>query len=318
MRALHIEKGAVHYSEEYPAPRPKDDEALIRVLVAGICNTDLEIIKGYMGFHGIPGHEFVGIIEECGERDLIGKRIIGEINTGCGSCDYCLGGMKNHCPRRSVLGILNKDGAFADHLTLPASNLHPIPDSIKDEEAIFVEPLAAACEVLEQVAVGADERVCVLGDGKLGLLVGQVLAATGCNLVVAGRHREKLAILKERGIGTTTGSDFNKEEFDVVVDCTGSSSGLETALRIVEPRGKVVLKTTVAERGKVDLNQVVINEISIIGSRCGPFPPAIDALENGSVDVRPLISTTFPLEEGLDALSHASQKGVLKVILKMV
>ncbi len=317
MRALYIEKGALRYSVEYPSFRPESGEALIRVLSTGICNTDIEIIKGYMGFDGIPGHEFVGVVEECCEEGLIGKRVVGEINIGCGHCGYCRAGVKNHCPDRTVLGILNRDGAFADYLTLPVTNLHPLPDSITDEEAIFIEPLAAAFEIIEQLSVGPDEKVCVLGDGKLGLLIAQVLATTGCDLVVAGRHRSKLAILDERGIGTTTVSDFNRGEFDIVVECTGSPSGLERALQIVRPRGKVVLKTTVAERGAVDLNQVVINEISIIGSRCGPFPPAIEALERKSVAVNPLISRTFPLEEGVAALAYALQRGVLKVVLKM-
>lgn len=317
MRALYIEEGGLRYSGEYPSPRPESGEALIRVLYAGICNTDIEIIKGYMGFHGIPGHEFVGVVEECCEQGLIGKRVVGEINIGCGSCGYCKAGVKNHCPDRSVLGILNRGGAFADYLTLPASNLHPVPDVITDEEAIFVEPLAAAFEIIEQLSIGPGEKVCVLGDGKLGLLVAQALATTGCLLDVAGRHTEKLAILDGRGIGTTTGSALNRGEFDVVVECTGSPSGLERALQIVRPRGRVVLKTTVAGRGAVDLNQVVINEISIIGSRCGPFPPAIEALERRSVAVNPLISMTFPLEEGVAALAYASQRGVLKVVLKM-
>lgn len=315
MRALYFDKELM-FRDDLPIPKPGDDEALIRTTRAGICNTDLEIIKGYMGFKGIPGHEFVGIVEECGKKELVGKRVAGEINIGCGECSFCRRGLRNHCTERSVLGIMNREGAFADHITLPAENLHVIPDSISDEEAVFIEPLAAGFEILRQVDVGPSDRVCVLGDGKLGLLIAQVLSMTGCDLIVVGKHRSKLLILQELGIRTELSAEFNGEDMDIVVECTGSESGMKMALRTVRPQGKIILKTTVADRGRVDLNYIVINELSLIGSRCGPFPDAIKAIGSGKVKLFPLISAEYSIEEGVKAFDHASQKGSLKVILK--
>lgn len=314
MRALVFEKN-LNFRSDYPIPQPKHKEALIRIAQAGICNTDLEITKGYMDFQGVPGHEFVGIVEKCEERAWEGKRVAGEINIGCGACPFCMKGMENHCPNRSVLGILKKDGAFSEYITLPSGNLHLIPDSISNEEAIFVEPLAAAFEILQQVKLTEDDKVCVFGDGKLGLLVGQVLSLTGCDLTVIGRHKEKLSILDKRGIKTSLKKDV-KDSFDVVVDCSGSPSGLKDALKVAIPNGKIVLKTTLAQRESIDLNNVIIDEISLIGSRCGPFAPAIKALQNKTVDVRPLISGSYPIEDGVAAFNKASQKGILKIILK--
>ena len=315
MRALVFEK-ILNFRSNYPIPQPKHKEALIRIAQAGICSTDLEITKGYMDFQGVPGHEFVGIVEKCEEKSWEGKRVAGEINIGCGACPFCLKGMENHCPNRSVLGILKKDGAFSEYVTLPLRNLHLIPDSISNEEAVFVEPLAAAFEILQQVKLTEEDKVCVFGDGKLGLLVGQVLSLTGCDLTVIGRHQEKLSILEKRGIKTSLKKD-TKDSFDVVIDCSGSPSGLKDALRVALPKAKVVLKTTLAQRESIDLNNVVINEISLIGSRCGPFAPAIKALQNKTVDVRPLISGSYPIEEGIAAFHKASQKGILKIILKL-
>ena len=316
MRAL-VFKNGLSYHDDYPVPVPSESEVLIRIRCAGICNTDVEILKGYMGFSGILGHEFTGVVEESPDQRLIGRRVVGEINFGCGVCPYCQSGLKNHCPNRSVLGILNKNGAFADYLTLPVSNLHIIPDSISDEEAVFVEPLAAAFEIMEQVAIRPDDKVCVLGDGKLGLLIAQVLSLSRCELVVAGRHRDKLSILEKRGIRTMPGPVPNERIFDIVVDATGSPAGLETAINIVRPRGKIIIKTTVADRGAMDLNRVVIDELTLIGSRCGTFPPAITALETKSVDVTPLISKVFDIEEGIGAFQYAARKGVLKVLLRI-
>ncbi len=317
MRALILKKNKLHYQTDYPVPHPRKDEALIKVTHAGICNTDFEITKGYIKFQGILGHEFVGIVEKCNVKNLIGKRVVGEINIGCGACSYCKKKMQNHCPVRSVLGILNKDGVFSEYITLPVKNLHLVPDSVSDEEAVFVEPLAAAFEITRQVDIMPYGKVCVLGDGKLGLLVGQVLSLTNCDLVVVGKHKDKLSILKRRGIKTALVSNFNKREFDVVVDCTGSSSGMETALKIVKPQGKIIIKTTIAEKRAVDLNRVVVNELALIGSRCGPFPPAIKAIETKKVDVHPLISKTFSLEDGIKAFKYALRKGVLKVIVEI-
>jgi len=315
MRALFFDNN-LRYLTDYLVPEPGENEALIRVTCAGICNTDLEIVKGYMNFRGVPGHEFVGVVERCGNKALEGKRVVGEINLSCGNCPYCKSGLRNHCYNRSVLWILGKDGVFADYVTLPTENLHLVPDSVPDEEAVFVEPLAAAFEILEQVKIGPGDRVCVLGDGKLGLLVAQVVSLTGCALVVGGRHKEKLSILERRGIETRLSSDITERVFDCVIDCTGSPSGIEAAMKLVRPKGTIVLKTTVAKRDNIDMNAIVIDEITLVGSRCGPFEPAIQALEMKTVDVIHLISRTFPLSEGVEAFNFASGKGILKVLLK--
>lgn len=316
MRAI-VFNDSLEFLKDYPVPERKKGEALVKVTRAGICKTDLEITKGYMGFRGIPGHEFVGIVEECDKKNTIGKRVVGEINLGCGACPYCKNQMQNHCPNRSVLGIMNKDGAFAEYLTLPVSNLHFVPDSVSDDEAIFTEPLAAAFEIMKQVDIGPRERVCVLGDGKLGLLVAQALSTTDCRLVIVGHHRENLSIMEEIGIKTRLSFSFEESGFDIVVDCTGSRSGIESAIKITRPGGKIVLKTTVVKKSSLDLNLIVINELSLIGSRCGPFIPAIDAIKSRSVDLYPLISDTFSIDDGIRAFQVASGKGVLKVILKI-
>ena len=316
MRAI-VFNGKLEFLTDYPRPERKTGEALVKVTRAGICNTDLEITRGYMGFRGIPGHEFVGIVEKCDSKNIIGKRVVGEINIGCKTCSYCRNHVQNHCPNRSVLGIMNKDGAFADYLTLPVSNLHIVPDSVSDDEAIFTEPLASAFEIMEQVDITPRDRVCVLGDGKLGLLVAQALSTADCRLVIVGHHRENLSIMDELGIKTRLSSSFEESGFDIVVDCTGSRSGMESAMKITKPGGKIVLKTTVARKSSLDLNHIVINELSLIGSRCGPFKPAIDAIKSRSVDLYPLISDTFSIHDGLRAFQAASRKGVLKVILNI-
>lgn len=321
MRALLFGKGSLKFRGDYPAPEfdpvRSPDVALVRVLCAGVCATDLEISKGYMGFEGVLGHEFSGVVEECGDDRMEGRRVTGEINLWCGKCAFCKGGMKNHCPQRSVLGILGKDGAFADYLTLPVRNLHPLPDSITDEEGVFVEPLAAAFQITAQLDIRPHERIAVLGDGRLGQLCAQVLSLTECDLTVIGNHPEKLALLKARGIKTAIGTDGLAKGFDMAVDCTGSPDGFNAALGLVRPGGVVVLKTTVADRTVADLNRVVIDEITVIGSRCGPFIPAIEALSEKRVDVAPLISKIFPLEQGVEALEYAARKGVLKVVLRV-
>ena len=316
MRALVFDKN-LKYKKDYPDPVPSKDEALIKITHAGICNTDLEITKGYMGFHGIPGHEFVGIVAKCGRKNLIGRRVVGEININCGRCSECLNHLGNHCHNRSVLGILNKDGVFAEYATLPVNNLHILPDEVSDKEAIFVEPLAAAIEILDQVRIIASHKVCVLGDGKMGILVAQVLATTGCDLLVSGHHREKLSILDELDIKTSCKEQLSSSHFDIVVDCTGSRSGIERGINIVKPRGTVVIKTTVAKKGDVDLNKVVVNEITLIGSRCGPFPAAIKAINSGSVNLSPLIGKTFHIEDGVRAFQYALDKNSLKIIIKI-
>lgn len=320
MKALLLKNNKLMLSCNYPTPLAAEGEALVRVLCTGICATDLEIIKGYMAYDGILGHEFSGIVEECTDKSLVGKRVTGEINIACGKCACCKTGLERHCPERSVLGIFGKDGAFAEYLTLPVKNLHLIPHSLSDEEAVFIEPVAAAFEILEQVTISANSRICIIGDGRLGLITAQVLATTGCRLTVEGRHEEKLALVKARGIETRISPGLNSEEgdlFDIIIECTGSTSGLKRAMELVKPKGTVVLKTTVAGESRLDFNQLVINEITLIGSRCGPFKPAIKALAEKKIEVEPLISKVFSLDEGIEAIHYAAQKGVLKVLLKI-
>lgn len=302
---------------EYPMPIPLSDEVLIKVTHAGICNTDIEIIKGYMGFRGVLGHEFVGIVEEAEDKDLIKRRVVGEINLDCGRCSYCLNGMQSHCPNRSVLGILNRDGVFAEYTALPGKNIHIVPDTVSDEEAVFVEPLAAAFEITEQVDIRQSDNVCILGDGKLGLLTAQVISLSGCALTVVGKHENKLAMLSGTGIETSILSAFDKRDFDIVIDTTGSTSGIRTALDMVRPRGTVVMKTTTAGDCSMNMNSLVVKEVTLVGSRCGPFDKAIDALVSKKIDVLPLVSKVFKLDDAIDAFEYASGSGALKVILKI-
>lgn len=316
MKAL-VFKNELFFTTDYPIPAPGYNEALIRISSAGICGTDLAIAKGYMGFRGVTGHEFVGIVEKCGDEAWVGKRVTGEINIGCGVCSYCLKGRLNHCPNRSVLGILKKDGAFAEYITLPARNLHIVPDSVSDDEAVFIEPLAAAFEITSQVNIRPKDKVCVLGDGRLGLLIGQVISLTGCDLTVAGKWVEKLEVIKKMGIKTEMSASLGAREFDYVIECSGSRDGLKRACDLVMPGGTVILKTTLAGNGAFDLNQIVIDEISIVGSRCGPFPPAIRVLERKTINVTSLISGVFPIEDGVEAFKFASNKESLKAIIKV-
>jgi len=270
-----------------------------------------------MGFRGVLGHEFVGTVEEAEDRSLIGQRVVGEINAYCGECSTCRAGRPTHCPHRTTLGIWGRDGAFAEYLTLPVRNLHKVPDTISDEEAVFTEPLAAALEILEQVHLRPTDRVVVLGDGKLGLLVAQALALMGCDLLAVGRHREKLAILARRGIPTALESEAEGLAADVVVECTGRPEGFAAARRILRPRGMLVLKSTYHGGVEADLTGLVVDEITLVGSRCGPFPPALRMLERGLVDVRSLISAVYPLAQGVEAFARAAEPGVLKVLLRV-
>ncbi|MEW6731777.1 MAG: alcohol dehydrogenase catalytic domain-containing protein [Acidobacteriota bacterium] len=301
------------------APRPaRPSEALVRVLAAGICNTDIEITHGYAGFCGIPGHEFVGRVEAAADKDLIGQRVVGEINAGCGQCALCQSGDTRHCPTRTVLGIVNRDGAFAEYLSLPSGNLLIVPDTIPDEVAVFSEPLAAACSILEQVTLQPKDRVAVIGDGKLGLLIAQVLKLTGCQLVLVGKHLDKLAIARQQGIETVQAAELSDQsgKFDCVVEASGADKAMIQALDLVRPRGKIVLKSTYAGMLTLDAARVVVNEISIVGSRCGRLADALRLLTEGRVDVQSLISNIFPLSQGVPAFTHAQQPGVLKVLLK--
>lgn len=319
MQALLWKDGRLSV-EAVPVPRPDPGEALIRVLAAGICNTDVEITRGYMNFQGIPGHEFVGVVEQAPDPLWVGRRVVGEINLPCGHCPTCAAGLGKHCPNIRTLGIHRKDGAFAEYLTLPMANLHPIPDTLSDDEAVFVEPLAAGLQVLEQVSIRPSDRVVVLGDGKLGLLTAMALAAFGHRPLVVGRHRAKLAVAEAAGLPTALApatAVLPPRSVDVVVECTGTAAGLDDALEIVRPRGTVVLKSTVAHGAHLNLTPVAVREITLVGSRCGPFEPAIRLLAEGRVPVRPMISAVYPLAEAPQAFQAAQRPGVLKVLLRM-
>lgn len=319
MRALIIDNG-LRLDTNYRVPAPPAGEALVRVLQAGICNTDLELVRGYMNFRGVPGHEFVGVVEQAvGREDLIGQRIAGEINAACGVCETCRANRPTHCPHRTTLGIDRRAGAFADYLLLPFENLHPLPDAVSDDQAVFVEPLAAACEMLEQVKIRPTDRVTVIGDGKLGLLCAQVVALTGCQLMVVGRHPEKLQLLDRHGIATTTRSEaIEPASLDMVVEATGTPNGFTLARQLVRPRGTIVLKSTYEGQAlPVNLTMIVVDEITLIGSRCGPFEPAIRLLATRQVEVESFIQARYPLTEGVAAFERAAQKGTLKVIVEM-
>ncbi len=310
MLAVHLEGGAVGL-RQVAKPRRPEGFASIRLLYAGICNTDLELRRGYYGFRGTPGHEFVGEVIGADTRELIGKYVVGEINLACGHCEWCARGLSRHCPTRTVLGIVKHPGAFREILTLPERNLHAIPKSIPWEHAVFVEPLAAACEILDQVVIAPGERVAVLGDGKLGLLIAQVLHAHGAEVHHFGRHKEKLQISRNAGIQTPR----KPAAYDYVVDATGSPDGLREAAAITRPRGTVILKSTMHGLVPVDTAPIIVNELTLVGSRCGRFAPALELLESGRVNVAPLISEIMPLKEAAAAFDRASQKGVLKVLL---
>ena len=332
MRALTYHNNTLTLEKNYPRPDLQPGEALIRVLLAGICNTDLEITRGYLAFQGVLGHEFVGIVENVHEGPgasrptyLIGKRVVGEINAACrrSDCLYCSQNMPTHCPDRTTLGILNRDGAFAEYLTLPVENLHIVPDNVSDEEAVFVEPLAANFEILEQVHLKPTDSVVILGDGKMGQLAAQVLPLSGCEVMMVGKHEEKLALAAKHGVRTFMLDDpqsfrlENRRRVDLVVECSGSAQGLELALRLVRPRGSIVLKSTVAAQSTLHLAPLVIDEIRLQGSRCGPFVPALRALSQRRVDVLPLISARYSLDEGLEAFEQAGKKGMLKVLVQV-
>src|SRR5688572_6769672 len=316
MKALRIDGGELRVAEvALPAA---DGEAVVRVIKSGICGTDLELVKGYSGFRGTPGHEFVGVVETADRDELIGKRVVGEINAGCGRCDLCRAGDPRHCPSRTVLGIVGRDGAHAEFLQLPNVNLFPVPEKIADEHAVFTEPLAAACGILERASIAKTDRVAVIGDGKLGLLCAQVVALTGAPVVLVGKHAEKLRIAERRGIETSTPKDAAKRqrEFDVVVEASGAAGGFKLALDLLRPRGKLILKSTFHGSTEIDAARIVVDEISIVGSRCGRFQPALDLLKRKAVDVDSLISEEYPLSNGLKAMTRAKTRGVLKVLLR--
>jgi len=316
MLALRIEKKSLSVKNVVKPDQP--DEALVRVLLSGICNTDLEIARGYAGFNGTIGHEFVGLVEETSDPKLVGRRVVGEINAGCGKCDLCRNGDTRHCASRTVLGIVGRDGAHAEFLQLPAVNLLPVPDNIPDEHAVFTEPLAAACGILERVKISDSDRVAVIGDGKLGLLCAQVVALTGASVLLIGKHSSKLRIAERRGIETARPKEATKRgrQFDVVVEASGSASGFDLALGLLRPRGQLVLKSTFHGKTEFEASRIVVDEISIVGSRCGRFSPALDLLQKNAIDVDSLISEEYPLANGVHAMRRAATRGVLKVLLR--
>jgi len=311
MRALRWDGSRLELVRGLPEVATGPGDALVRVRLAGICRTDLEICRGYLGFRGTPGHEWVGEVVRAPDTGLVGRRVVGEINFGCGACPACRDGLARHCPVRRVQGIAGADGAFAELLAVPIGVLHPVPDAVSDATAVFAEPVAAAFEILEQLGDVAGRSAVVLGDGKLGLLVAQVLATAGATVRLAGRHREKLAIAEQLGVPTGEPAPGA----DLVVDATGSPAALAQALALVRPRGTVVLKTTVAAHHQLDLAPAVINEVTIVGSRCGPFAPALAALAAGRVRVGPLVEARYPLDDGVAAFAHAARPGALKVLI---
>ena len=336
MKALRYENGTLSVSD---MPKPvANGEALVRLTLSGICNTDLEIARGYADFEGTLGHEFVGVIEEVSddgalarpsgrapEKDLLltrglmpGQRVVGEINAGCGVCDLCRAGDPRHCRKRTVLGIVGRDGAHAEFLKLPLANLLPVPDEIPDERAVFTEPLAAACGILERVSITEDTRVAVIGDGKLGLLCAQVLATKAAEVTLIGKHRAKLAIAERRGIETSSvdKAQQRKGEFGVVVEASGSPTGFATAVKLLHPRGVLVLKSTFHGATEIEAAPLVVNELSVVGSRCGRFAPALELLKHNVIDVDSLISEEFALSDALSAMRRAAERDVMKVLLR--
>jgi threonine dehydrogenase-like Zn-dependent dehydrogenase len=326
MRALILTDHGPELCSNYPMPQPAANEALIGVRLAGICSTDLQLIAGYKGgYRGVLGHEFVGeVLAAPGNPAWEGARVVGEINIGCGNCDLCRRGLGKHCRSRQSLGIINRDGAFADYLTLPVANLHVVPAGLADELAVFAEPLAAALQIREQVAIAPSSRVYVLGDGRLGLLVAQVLAVSGCELTVIGRNPSKLALLDQRlGTKQVNANDANalaalaNRPADVVIEVTGSPQGFAQAGTLVRPGGTLVVKSTFVDKlTNFDLSRLVVDEITLVGSRCGPFAPALRLLQSGLLQIQPMIRACYSLDEGVAALDYASRKGVLKVLIR--
>lgn len=315
MRALVLD-GELRFVPDYPDAASASGESLVRVRLAGICGTDLELVRGYMTYRGVPGHEFVGEVVASPDNGLIGRRVAGEINAACGRCRSCIDGLGRHCPNRTVLGILGRDGAFAEYLTLPHSNLRPLPDSIADEAAVFVEPVAAAYEIFEQTFIRRDAKIAILGDGRLGAIVASVLKGEAYEPVVGGHHPEKLRRLAGFGLKAELEGGL-RPGFDVVIDCTGSSAGFARAMELVRPRGTLVLKSTVGGSAALNLAPVVINEVTVIGSRCGRFEPAIEALASGRIDPRALIDGTYPIEDGVAAFKAAANPSNFKILLRL-
>lgn len=324
------DKEGLRLDNNYKKPEPKQGEALIKVTLAGICNTDYEITKGYMGYNGILGHEFIGVVEDVNVdgvdetiaergKSLIGKRVTAEISYGCDDpdCEWCAVKNYRHCPDRHTLGIWRKDGCMAEYVTMPINVIFEIPDEVEDEQAVFVEPLAAACEITEQLHIQPIQKVLVLGDGKLGLTTALTLHSQGLNVTLVGKHSNKLEIAEKQGVKTQLlGDTIVDNSYDVVVEATGSVSGFETSLGLVKPRGVLVLKSTIATGKELNLAPIVINEITVLGSRCGQFPPALNLLKNHRIDFRPFISKVYSVDEAIEAFEANKQKDTIKILLK--
>ena len=305
----------------YEKPIPQKGEALIKVKLAGICNTDFEITKGYMGYKGVLGHEFVGVVEDVNSDDksLIGKRVVAEISYGCHKpdCEWCNQGLVRHCPDRHTIGIWRKDGCFAEYITLPTEILFEVPNNVSDEQVVFVEPLAAACEIVEQLHIQPIQKVLVQGDGKLGLTTALALNAYNYDVILAGRHQNKLDIAAKQGVKTILSQELKKEPvYDVVVEATGSITGFEDAMTLTKPRGVLVLKSTVAGSKEINLAPIVINEITVLGSRCGQFKPALRLLEKDRIDFKPLISGIYNVDNAIEAFEKNKEKDTLKILIK--
>lgn len=321
MKALVFDN-ELKLDNNYPIPKVKDNEVLIKTSMVGICNTDYEITKGYMGYKGVLGHEFVGVVDSVGanvDKNLIGKRVVGEINCACNNCSYCHQNLQRHCPNRSTLGIWQKDGCFSEYFTLPKENVIEISNNIDDITATFTEPLAAACEILEQIHIQPTDKVAILGDGKLGLSIALVFSAMNIDFVHIGKHEEKLAISKNLGAKTmllNEITDKDRKSFDVVIEATGSTGGFETSASLTKPRGTLVLKSTIVAREGLNLASIVVDEIKIQGSRCGQFKPIVKLLENKKIDVTPLVSGIYDVNDFKQAFEKNSQKGTLKVLVK--
>lgn len=308
MRALLLEQGHLRFVDNIPAPVPTDDQVLITLRCAGICNTDLELLRGYKDFSGIPGHEFVGEVK--------GQRIVGEINVACGICDFCARGIPSQCRNRNAVGIFGHSGAFADMLTLTKRNLHVVPDNLDDHIAVFTEPLAAALQVLEQLHLAPHMRVVVLGIGKLGALCAQVAKLTGAEIIGVVRHERQAKLLERWGIIVAQIDELPKQRAQVVIDCTGTPEGFTAALNLVEPRGTIVLKSTYTQLPQIDLTHIAVNEICVIGSRCGPFPVALRLLSQERIDVESLIEAQYPFDQVQAAFEHAARPSAFKILLK--
>ncbi|MBP8000160.1 MAG: alcohol dehydrogenase catalytic domain-containing protein [Chloroflexi bacterium] len=316
MRAILVQNHQAELRRDYPQPVPEVDEALIRITLAGVCSTDLELIKGYYQFAGVLGHEFVGVVVQCAEATWVGKRVVGTINLGCRTCAVCLQDGPEHCPTRRTLGIWQKDGVFADYQTLPIVNLVAVPDAVPDEVAVFTEPFAAALRIREQLPIRPTDRIAVVGPGRLGLLIGLQLALTGNSVVMLGRQMTSLALPQRWGLAVGLSADYPDDHFDFVVEATGNEVGLRESLRLVRPRGTLVLKSTFHGQATFDLTKIVVSEINLVGSRCGPFAPALRLLATGQIPVCDMIEAIYDLDDALAALAHANRPGVRKILLR--